>query len=181
MHIHNIHVVCCPWALTCIAWLRTAHQLCHYSHCTTLVGVTKASQQLQSVTHPWTHSSSFIQTWSKPTNHMPGSVLHPPPGDTSGFPVSSPSLWVVDQSCDVCLPAVLKRLYRAQVITASVKSFADCFSSPHGRHSRKPITPGNSKSLDPLCYSLLLSPKNRGILGNSFFEWGFFRSKQVEQ
>lgn len=31
-----------------------------------------------------------------------------------------------------------------QVITASVKGFADCFSSPHGRHSRKTIPPGES-------------------------------------
>lgn len=31
-----------------------------------------------------------------------------------------------------------------QVITASVKGFADCFSSPHGHHSRKTIPQGKS-------------------------------------
>lgn len=38
--------------------------------------------------------------------------------------------------------SVPKHSYAAQVITASVKSFTDCFSSPHGRHSWKPITLG---------------------------------------
>lgn len=54
----------------------------------------------------------------------------------------------IDQS-GLCLSTTLmcwRARCRAQVITASVKSSADCFSSPHGRHSRKPITSGNAKS-----------------------------------
>lgn len=49
----------------------------------------------------------------------------------------------------------------AQVITASVKSFADCFSSPHGHHSRKPITQGNTKSPRPICYSIAKSGEKK--------------------
>lgn len=39
-----------------------------------------------------------------------------------------------------------------QVITASVKGFADCFSSPHGRHSRKTIPQGKAHSPVPICH-----------------------------
>lgn len=47
----------------------------------------------------------------------------------------------------------------SQVITASVKSFADCFSSPHGHHTRKPIPQGNTNSPGPISFSLAKSGK----------------------
>lgn len=44
-----------------------------------------------------------------------------------------------------------------QVITASVKGFADCFSSPHGHHSRKTIPQGKTHSPVPISHSTAMS------------------------
>lgn len=72
-----------------------------------------------------------------------------------------PFQWVVDhKGCHCYLCALVLLCESAQVITASVKSFAHCFSSPHGHHSRKSITQGNTKSQRPIYYSIAKSRKN---------------------
>lgn len=63
---------------------------------------------------------------------------------------------------------MLKYLSTAQVITASVKGFADCFSSPHGHHSRKPITFGGALHRSLRLASILCCfPKKP----DNFFVW----------
>lgn len=81
-----------------------------------------------------------------------------------------PSLSVSGRSQRVSLLFVCLMLLceSAQVITASVKSFAHCFSSPHGHHSRKSITQGNTKSQRPIYYSIAKSRKNLDKSGNFF-------------
>lgn len=81
-----------------------------------------------------------------------------------------PRLSVVDHRGCVYYSGVLKRLWKsAKVIIASVKSFSDCFSSPHGHHSRKQITQGNTKSPRPICYSIAKGRKTWKRVGMCSF------------
>lgn len=71
-----------------------------------------------------------------------------------------------------------------EVITASVGSFSDCFSSTHGHHSRKPITVGNTKSARPICYSIAKSEtRMRAGVGCHLFTcwWNIMREWHERQ